>query len=91
MIFQKKELQEMVFGESKSLQKVEEWVSDTSEWSVHYDVVFKDLETNKYYISYYSEGATECQDELPYEFDLDEIDCKEVIQKEVIVKKWVEA
>ena len=90
MIFQKKELQKMVFEESQKLQKVEEWVSETLRWSIRYGVVFKNLETNKYYISYYSVGATKCQDEEPYEFCLDKIDCKEVIQKEVVVKKWVE-
>ena len=36
----------------------------------------------------YSEGATECQDERPWEYD-DEIKCTEVELKEVKVKKWI--
>ena len=36
----------------------------------------------------YSEGATELQDERPWEYQ-DEVECIEVELKEVKVKKWV--
>lgn len=90
MLFDKRELREMVYNNSERLEKVEEWVTSTSRWSIHYDVVFKDLETNKHYLSYYSVGATEYQDEEPYEFESDEVKCKEVVLKEVVVSKWIE-
>lgn len=89
MVFKKEELQKMVYGESERLEKVEEKISDTSRWSIHYEVVFKDNQTDKHYSSYYSEGATEYQDESPYEYDSDEIECQEVELKEVLVKQWV--
>ena len=45
----------------------------------------------KFYTSTYSEGATEMQDEYPYEYDGDEVECKEVIPtpQEVIVYEEV--
>ena len=36
----------------------------------------------------YSEGATEYQDERPWEYE-DEVKCTEVELKEVKVKKWI--
>lgn len=49
---------------------------DTSRWSNHYYLVFK--YEGKYYSSNYSRGATEQQDESPYEYDGDEIEVDEV-------------
>ena len=54
---------------------------DTSRWSEIYEQVF--LFNGKYYKTSYSVGATECQDERPYEYEGDEIACIEVIPKEV--------
>lgn len=90
MKFAKKDLQEMVYEESERFIKAEEDVVDTDRWSIHYKVIFKDEDTGKYYKSYFSKGATEYQDESPYEYDDDEIECCEVEQKEVLIKTWVE-
>lgn len=89
MVFKKEELQKMAYEESERLEIVEKKISGLSRWSIYYEVVFRDNETGKHYSSYYSVGATECQDESPYEYDDDEIDCQEVELKEVLVKKWV--
>ncbi len=61
-------------------------IVDTSRWSIHHRIVFDN--NGKFYQAYYSEGATECQDESPWEYE-DEIECTEVELKEVKVKKWV--
>ncbi|MOA27577.1 hypothetical protein D3C78_1484610 [compost metagenome] len=61
---------------------------DRSRWAVSYEQVFKDKVANKYYITYYSEGATESQEERPYEYDDDEIDCEEVAPVEVVVTQY---
>lgn len=61
-------------------------IVDTSRWSIHHKIVFED--NGKFYETYYSEGATECQDESPWEYE-DEIECYEVELKEVKVMKWV--
>ncbi len=59
---------------------------DTSRWSISHELVFK--YEGKFYMTYYSVGATECQDESPWEFE-ESVDCFEVELKEVVVKKWV--
>ena len=54
---------------------------DTSRWFIFYEQVF--LFDGKYYHTQYSVGATEQQDEHPYEYDPEEIECEEVFPKEV--------
>ena len=61
-------------------------IIDTTRWSVVHEIVFED--NGKFYQTTYSEGATEMQDERPWEYD-DEITCTEVELKEVMMKKWV--
>ena len=61
-------------------------IIDTTRWSIVHEIVFEDK--GKFYQTAYSEGATECQDERPWEYE-DEIECMEVEWKEVKVKKWV--
>ena len=64
-------------------------VVDTSRWSIHYELVFHF--EDKYYMTWYSEGATEQQDERPCEYD-DIVVCYEVtpIEKVVTVFKYKE-
>jgi len=62
-------------------------IVDTSRWSIHREIIF--AYEGKFYRTYYSEGATEMQDERPWEYET-EIECIEVELKEVKVKKWVE-
>ena len=61
-------------------------ITDTSRWSVYHRIVFG--YEGKFYETHYSEGATEMQDESPWEYE-DEVECDEVELKEVKVKKWV--
>lgn len=60
-------------------------IIDTTRWSIIHEIVFED--NGKFYQTTYSEGATECQDERPWEYE-DEIECYEVELREVKVKKW---
>jgi hypothetical protein len=66
---------------------VEKEVSDTSRWSIHYDCIFK-LD-GKFYSTYFSEGATESQDESAYEHEGDWVEVDEVEPKEVTVIRYV--
>ena len=61
-------------------------IVDTSRWSIHHEIVFEDK--GKFYSTHYSEGATEYQDESPWECEKD-IECTEVELKEVVIKKWL--
>jgi hypothetical protein len=61
-------------------------ITDTSRWSVHHRIIFP--YQGRFYEAHYSEGATEIQDESPWEYD-ETVECTEVELKEVKVKKWV--
>ncbi|MGG0757534.1 hypothetical protein [Brevibacillus laterosporus] len=61
-------------------------IVDQSRWSIYHDIIFKWTD-GKYYSTGYSVGATECQDEAPWEY-MDEVECTEVHQVEKIVKVW---
>ena len=62
-----------------------------SRWNTFHLMVFSHTssEGTKYYESQYSVGSTEMQYEGPYEYEPEEIDCPEVVPKEVIVVKYV--
>ena len=61
-------------------------IVDSSRWSIIHNIVFE--HEGKFYQTGYSVGATESQDEGPWEYD-DEVECTEVELKEVMVKQWI--
>lgn len=84
--FPKQDLQDLVWeGDLDQYVKLVDEITDTSRWSVHYHLVFKYLGDNKYYSTTYARGATEYQDEQPFEYADDLISCDEVKQ----VKKTI--
>lgn len=52
-------------------------IVDTSRWSIQYEMIFAD--NGKFYEAHYQRGATEQQEESPWEYDGDMITCYEVI------------
>ena len=60
---------------------VEPKLYETRRWSNCYEMIFS-YEGN-FYSTTYSRGATEMQDESPYEYAPEEIACTQVIPKEV--------
>jgi len=65
-------------------------VYDTSRWSIHHELIFQI--DGKTYQTTYSVGATESQDESPWDYER-EVECTEVhaVRKEVVVWEPVEA
>lgn len=63
-----------IFG-SDTVEVVKDDIIDTSRWSIHHEIVFK--YEDKYYRTTYSVGATESQDEIPWEYE-DEVECEVV-------------
>ena len=61
-------------------------IINTTRWSIVHEIVFED--NGKFYQTTYSEGATEMQDERPWEYE-DEVECEEVELREEKVKKWM--
>ena len=66
---------------------VEDSIIDQGRWSIYHKIIFE--YNGKHYKTHYSVGATELQEERPWEYKK-EIECTEVELKEVTVKKWVE-
>jgi hypothetical protein len=85
MKFPKETLQELLSDKVDGFEVVEDKITYTSRWSIHYRLVFK--HDGKFYLTSYSVGATESQDESPFEYSPDEVECKEVfpVEKTVIV------
>ena len=61
-------------------------IIDTSRWSIFHKIVFED--NGKFYSTTYSVGATEMQDERPWEYT-EIVECTEVELREIMVKEWV--
>lgn len=64
---------------------LEDTLIGSGRWSVHHRIVFK--YQDKFYQTTYSVGATEYQNEGPWEYE-DDIECQEVRQVEKLVKVW---
>lgn len=58
---------------------------DSDRWTLQYEIIFE--HEGKFYRTYYRVGATEYQDEQPWEYE-NEVDCDEVRQVERLVKVW---
>lgn len=87
MKFTREFLQDLASGDHDSglVEIISYEVVDTSRWSIHYEMIFKT--DGRYFKTHYSRGATEYQDEQPYEYDADDIECTEVfpITRTIIV------
>ena len=86
MKFKNQFMVDMLWGDNDETGVIKDDIVDTSRWSEIHDVIFS--YKNKYYQSNYSIGLTEQQEESPYEFDGEEIECAEVHQVEKMVKVW---
>jgi hypothetical protein len=65
---------------------VEDNVVENTRWSVIHEMVFE-LD-GKFYETSYSVGSTEYQDESPFEYEPDQIECAEVHEVEKVMKAW---
>lgn len=88
MKFSKEDLQDLARGDHRDeFEVIKDEIVDTSRWSNIYEMIFK--YDDRFYQTSYSVGATECQDERPYEYESDEIECDEVIPVEVTKIEYV--
>lgn len=89
--FKKDDLLAVLDDDCETLEKVSDAIVDNSRWSIQHSLIFKDKASGKFYAAGYSVGATEQQDEGPWEHDGDDIVCAEVrpVEKVVIVYKRV--
>lgn len=84
--FKKDVLLEMLGGDSETLIKVSDTITGKSRWSLNHELVFKEAATARFFRTHYSEGATEQQDERPFEYEPDDVEVTEVfpVEKTVI-------
>lgn len=82
MKFEKEFLRELWDGDENV---VETKMTGNSRWSIQYRRIFK--HEGKLYETRFRRGATECQDECPYQDESDLVECQEVfpVQKTVTV------
>jgi len=66
-------------------EALEDHVIDNSRWSIEHEIIFE--YKGKYYRAYYSVGATEMQDERPWEYE-DVIECEEVVKVDKLQSIW---
>ena len=64
-------------------------ITDTSRWSIHHRRVFR--HEGKFYETHYSVGATEQQDESPYQYEEGTVECPEVVPVEKTITVYVPA
>ena len=87
MKFNKEDLQSLVYyDEPEGFDVITRDMVDTTRWSILYKMVFS--YDGKFYLTTYSLPATEMQDETPYEYEPDEIECQEVEPVEVTTIKY---
>ena len=91
MKFKKQDLQNLVWDDHDNtvFEVIEDEQVDTTRWSTMHEMVFKFKYNGLFYATNYSQGATECQDERPYEDEDDEIECYQVVPTEVKVIRYV--
>lgn len=88
MEFDTEILKELVFGGSaEGFEVISEDIVETDRWSILYLMIFKT--DNRYFSSYFRRGATEYQDESPYDGEGDKVRCIEVFPTEVKVIKYL--
>jgi hypothetical protein len=80
--FKKNALLEMLDGDAETLVKVSDMLTGKSRWSINHELVFKEAATGRFFCAHYSEGATEQQDESPFEYEPDDVEVTEVFPVE---------
>lgn len=77
-MFTKEFLLDVLSKDAEGAEIIEDEMYDKSRWSLHYWLIFKF--EDKFYGVGYSRGATEYQDESPWEYDGDNIETFEQVQ-----------
>jgi hypothetical protein len=76
----------IAYGDHELFEDVTSEITDTTRWSVCYGKIAKRIFDGKFFKLNYEVGATEMQDESPYEWE-DEVSIPEVfpVEKTIIV------
>lgn len=80
------------FKSPVTIKNIKKEITDTSRWSIMENQIFSLEDSDglvRYFSTNYSYGATENQDESPYEYDDEWIECQEVEPRNVMVVQYV--
>lgn len=77
--FKKEDLLNLLDDYSETLEKVSDTITSKSRWSINNELIFREKATGRFFGVGYSVGATEQQDEGPWEHDGDDIEVKEMV------------
>lgn len=80
------EVNDILDGANQDYEIVSDTTSGKSRWSIHHRLVIKQLSTNRFFADTYSRGATEYQDEQPWQDS--EPDFREVFPMKTMVIKY---
>lgn len=86
MKFLKQNLLSILDGDESLGKVIENEHVGRSRWTIQYELIFE--KDGKFYSTVYSVGATESQDESPWEYDGDEIECTEVCKVTKTIEVW---
>lgn len=81
----KKEARMVVYDDHSDFEVKEENIIDTSRWSIIKKGIFQHIPSGKFYSLEWSEGATECQEEKPFEYTEPELIEVEQVEKTVLM------
>ena len=68
LIVTKEEARDIVCGDHDDYDVISNKIINLSRWNVRREVIIKRLSDGKFFKENYSEGATEHQDEIPFEY-----------------------
>lgn len=68
------------------VEVISDEITDNSRWSIHHELIFRWID-GMTYKTWYSVGATEMQDEYPWEYEKD-VECVQVAEVTVLTKQW---
>ena len=85
--FPKQELLDLLDGDETLYQLINDELIDHTRWSVTHEIVFRDKATDEFFRAYYNVGATEYQDESPWEYE-DEVIASYVVPVVVHVVRY---
>ena len=83
MLFKKEFLVGVVWKSNKEVKVLETKTISQTRWTNVHRLIFE--YQGKLYETHYETGATEQQEVSPYEYEDDEINCEEVVEKQVMI------
>lgn len=80
----REEAKGILWGETEGYKIIKDEIVNTTRWSVVHSLVIQRESDGKYFQDNYCRGATECQDESPWEYNPPNFDEVEPVETKII-------